>query len=168
MKKGLIISAATIFLDQLHKYIMIYVMELPRFMLNNSPIIESGSKNIELTSFFNIVMVWNRGVSFGMFNSGEVAKYQPLLLIALALLIVALLLNWLRKTADNLQIWGIGLIIGGALGNVIDRIMYGAVADFFDFHLGEWHWPAFNIADSCICIGVFILVIESFSAKRSK
>lgn len=168
MKKGLLIALIAIIADQIHKYIMVYEVEMAKFTLNGFPVIESGSKIIEVTSFFNLVMVWNKGVSFGMFNSAETAVYQPYALIAMALAIVIGLFMWLRKATSKLQIWGLGLIIGGALGNVIDRILYGAVADFFDFHIGGWHWPAFNIADSCICVGVFILVLESFLDIKNK
>lgn len=169
MKKGLLVALLAIIADQVHKYIMIYIVEMAKFSLNGKPVIESGSKVVEVTNFFNLVMVWNRGVSFGMFNHGQVMTFQPLLLSILALVITVLLLLWLKKAKNNLQKTGIGLVIGGALANVVDRILYGAVADFFDFHLGLNHWPAFNIADSCICVGVFILVIESFfDIKDSK
>ena len=168
MKKGFLVALSAIIADQVHKYIMIYVIGMAKFTLNDLPVIKSGASTIEVTPFFNLVMVWNRGVSFGMFNRGEIQAYQPLLLIILSLVIVLALVRWLKKTTVQIQIWGLGLIIGGALGNVIDRAIYGAVADFFDFHLREMHWPAFNIADSCICIGVVILVVESFVDKRIK
>ncbi len=166
MKKGLLIALIALVADQIHKYYMVYVVEMANLNLNNFPIIESGSKVLKVTDFFNFVMVWNRGVSFGMFNRGSVAQYQPYILIFVSLVIIAGLLYWLRKATNSWQISAIGLVIGGALGNVIDRVIYGAVADFFDFHLGDQHWPAFNIADSCICIGVFILIFESFLVKK--
>ena len=168
MKKGLLIALLCIIADQVHKYIMIYIVEMAKFTLNGFPVIESGSKVIKVTEFFNLVMVWNKGVSFGMFNAVEIAAYQPFILILLSLAITIGLLFWLRKATNKWQILGIGLIVGGAVGNVIDRIIYGAVADFFDFHLGLQHWPAFNIADSCICVGVFILVLESFFDIKKK
>lgn len=168
MKKGLLIALVTLILDQLHKSYMIYVAEMANFTLNGMPIIQSGSKVIEVTSFLNFVMVWNRGVSFGMFNNVQVAPYQPLILITLSIVIVIGLLFWLRKASNCLQVGALGLIIGGAIGNVIDRAIYGAVADFFDFHIADKHWPAFNIADSAICVGVFLLVIDSFFDIRKK
>jgi len=161
LKKGLLIAFIALVADQVNKYVMLYIVALPHFFVDNKAIAGSGGRTIEVTNFFNIVMVWNRGVSFGMFNHGEVAAYQPILLTIMALVIVAGLIYWLNKATNNWQIISIGLIIGGALGNVIDRAIYGAVADFYDFHLGERHWPAFNIADSCICVGVAILLIES-------
>ena len=168
MRKGLLVALAVVIADQVHKYVMIYVLGMAKLGADSWPVIESGSKTIAVTSFFNLVMVWNRGVSFGMFNHGAVTQYQPIILTMLALFIVMLLLKWLKKAGNNFQVWGIGLVIGGALGNVIDRTIYGAVADFFDFRFGNYHWPAFNIADSCICVGVIILVFESFLKDQYK
>lgn len=117
---------------------------------------------VEVTSFLNFVMVWNRGVSFGMLNNNEPSALQPYLLSAFALLVVGILIYWLRSVADKYNATAIGLVTGGAIGNTIDRLIYGAVADFFDFHAWGYHWPAFNIADSVILIGVFMLVTDSF------
>jgi signal peptidase II len=108
---------------------------------------------IEVTSFFNLVMVWNTGVSFGLFSQHN----QPLILIAVASIIVIILLIWLMKNDSKLVAIALGLVIGGAVGNIIDRFRYGAVADFLDVHIGGYHWPAFNIADSSIFIGVVLL-----------
>lgn len=119
---------------------------------------------IEVLPFFNIVMVWNKGISFGLLNRDT--DYGPTILIALALAITALFLTFMRKTSAPLQLTGIALIIGGALGNVIDRLRFGAVMDFLDFHAGNYHWPAFNIADSCVCIGVAILIIKGLAFDR--
>ena len=77
--------------------------------------------------------------------------------------------SWMIKEKNELKIAALALIIGGALGNVIDRVRFGAVLDFLDFHYQNWHWPAFNLADSFICVGVFILiVIEIFENKKKK
>lgn len=120
---------------------------------------------IEVSSFFNLVMVWNYGVSFGMFS--EPGSSTVWLLIGVAVLIVGILGYWLTKTTDRLLGIAFGLVIGGALGNVIDRLRFGAVADFFDFHVMGYHWPAFNIADSAICIGVAILLWDGMIRSRS-
>lgn len=112
---------------------------------------------IEVTGFFRLVMVWNHGVSFGMFSRG--ADYMPWVLIAVALAICALLLRLALKTPFASERLAYGLIIGGALGNVIDRLRFRAVADFFYFHVGDLGWPAFNIADSAICLGVMTLLL---------
>ncbi len=116
--------------------------------------------SIEILPFFNIVMVWNQGVSFGMLNN-ETA-YGALLLSGLSLLISAVFLIWLFRSRSQLQCLAIGFVIAGAIGNVIDRVRFGAVVDFLDFHVAGFHWPAFNIADSCIFIGVFLLIVQSF------
>lgn len=124
---------------------------------------------IDITPFMKLVMVWNRGVSFGIANTA--GDWQPVVLTLLALVIVGVLINWLRRTADRWAILAIGAIIGGAIGNIIDRIRFGAVADFFHFYIGDYAWPAFNVADSCIVIGVMILLWRSLvqpSADRQQ
>lgn len=113
---------------------------------------------IEVAPFFNLVMVWNRGVSFGLL-SGANARW---FLIVVSLVIVVLLLRWDRERPSQLHHLGTGLICGGAIGNVIDRLRFGAVADFFDVHLAGFHWPAFNIADSAIVVGVALLLIREW------
>lgn len=113
---------------------------------------------IEIAPFFNLVLVFNRGVSFGMFSG----QNQPLLLTAISLIIIGILLVWLWRNNSRIIAAGIGLIIGGAMGNILDRIRYGAVVDFLDFHLGSLHWPAFNLADSFVFIGVVILCIAHY------
>lgn len=120
---------------------------------------------IAVTPFFNLVAVWNPGVSFGMFASYN----QPLILIALSLVIIAVLFVWLARNGFPMVAIALGLVIGGATGNIIDRLRYGKVFDFLDFHLAGWHWPAFNIADSGIVIGVVVLCIHGmfFEKKAS-
>ena len=78
-----------------------------------------------------------------------------------------MLFYWLKNEKDKVTQVALGLIMGGALGNVIDRVIYGAVFDFLDFHIGDTHWPAFNVADSCICIGAVIIVLQSICAQFS-
>jgi signal peptidase II len=132
--------------DQLTKWWIIYeVMAPPRV--------------IEVTPFFNLVMTWNPGISFGLFNTGS--PLNALVLSVLALFIVALLLVWLYRSDRLFISGGIGLISGGAIGNVIDRIRFGAVADFLDFHIAGYHWPAFNVADSMITIGAAMIVLDT-------
>lgn len=137
-------AAAVIVLDQLSKWWILGLMDPPR--------------EIALAPFFNLVLAWNRGVSFSLFHSG--AAYAPYVLSAVALAVVAGLLWWLRRMERPLPILAIGLVVGGALGNVIDRLRYGAVVDFLDVHAAGWHWPAFNLADSAITLGVAGLVID--------
>ena len=125
--------------------------------------IETG--DIEVTPFFNLVLTWNRGISFGMLNHDLAG---PLALSALSVVIAAAFAVWLwRADCKGLAV-ALGAVIGGALGNVIDRARFGAVVDFLDFHLGAWHWPAFNVADSAICVGIAFVVADGlfFEPKR--
>jgi len=119
---------------------------------------------VEVTGFFNLVLVWNRGVSFGMFQAGSEAGRW--LLVGVALLVSALLVVWLRRERRKLPRLAIWLILAGALGNVVDRVRYGAVVDFLDFHAFGYHWPAFNVADSAIVVGAALLVGDSLLGGR--
>lgn len=119
-------------------------------------LIEAHGGHITVLPFFNLVEVWNRGVSFGMFNN---LVYGQWLLSALAIVITLFLLRWLWRTTDRLTAIAIALIIGGAVGNAIDRLRYGAVADYLDFHAFGYHWPAFNLTDSAIFMGVVLLIL---------
>ncbi len=119
-------------------------------------LIEAHGGHITVLPFFSLVEVWNRGVSFGMFNN---MVYGQWLLSALAIVITLFLLRWLWRTTDRLTAVAIALIVGGAGGNTIDRLRYGAVADYLDFHAFGYHWPAFNLTDSAIFIGVFFLLL---------
>lgn len=120
---------------------------------------------IEVCDFFNLVKVWNTGISFSMFNNyGNTGKIA---LICFALAVVLFLLHWMYKEDNRYKIFALGLIIGGAIGNVIDRLRAGAVLDFLDFHWQTMHWPAFNLADSFICIGAFLLIFMELKNKRN-
>jgi signal peptidase II len=119
-----------------------------------------------LASFFSLVFVRNRGVSFGLFNGDSPAN--AMLFSLVAAVVVAGLMVWLWRTSSLLVGLALGLIAGGAVGNVIDRLRFGAVTDFLDFHWGEWHFPAFNLADSAITVGVGLLVIDGLLSRREK
>ncbi len=122
---------------------------------------------IEILPFFNIVMVWNKGISFGLFN--DHGDYGPLLLTIMAGVIAIAFSVWLTRSKDPFLSLSLAMIIGGALGNMLDRIRFGAVADFLDFHIFGAHWPSFNIADSAITVGIAILLIHSlFFDKKTK
>ncbi len=114
---------------------------------------------LEITSFFNIVMAWNTGVSFSLFNG--MGPYGAYLLVAIAVAITLIFAYWLMRSAHWAYGTGYALVIGGALGNVIDRSRFGAVIDFLDFHALGYHWPAFNIADISITSGICLLIIVS-------
>jgi signal peptidase II len=118
----------------------------------------------EVLPFYNIVMVWNEGVSFGLFNNMDVP--MPLILSAFSLLLSFAFLLWMFQTRSPVTALSLALVTGGALGNVIDRMRFGAVIDFLDVHIGTLHWPAFNFADSCIVIGVLLLIVHSLFFEK--
>lgn len=109
----------------------------------------------------NLVLLRNDGVSFGLLGG-----LPPWLLVALALTICVWLLATMQRTTDRIEAVECGLIVGGALGNVIDRMRHGAVTDFLDFYVGAWHWPAFNLADTFIFFGVAALLLGSGKWRR--
>lgn len=112
---------------------------------------------VALTPFLDLVMVWNRGISYGLLTQdGSLGRW---LLIALGLGGAVLFGWWLRATRGLLAAISLGLVMGGALSNVIDRLVHGAVADFFLFHLGDFEWYVFNLADVCIVAGAIGLVL---------
>ena len=115
--------------------------------------------SLEILHFFNINLVYNRGISFGML-AGD-APWLPLFLIIATSVIVFLLILWMKRAKEQIIIISLGSIIGGAIGNIVDRVHYGFVIDFLDFHWGRYHWPAFNIADSAVFMGVVILILMS-------
>ena len=125
--------------------------------ISMGPRLEAG---IEVLSVFNLILVRNRGVSFGLFGQAPVW-----LLMAFPLAIVAGLLIWIHRSDSRLTASALGLVVGGALGNLLDRLRQGAVTDFLDFYIGSYHWPAFNLADVAIVCGVGLLLMESILVK---
>ena len=119
---------------------------------------------VQVTSFLNLRLNWNTGVTFGLMN--DFGPWMPYILTGVAVIILLLLLNWLRSARNLYSSMGLGLVIGGAMGNVIDRLRFGAVVDFIDFHFAGYHWYTFNIADSAIVLGVGLLLLENFSLSR--
>lgn len=148
---GLVLAALALVLDQLSKWWIVAVVMQP-------------PETIEVTGFFNIVLAFNRGVAFSLLRGGP--ERQTIVLIALAVAISAGLIYWMRRTPQALLRAAFGLIVGGALGNALDRVRHGAVVDFLDFHLGVYHWPAFNLADSAIFCGVALILAESLFKRR--
>lgn len=152
-RRGLPLALLILVLDQASKWwIVEHVMRPPQV--------------IEVTPFFNLVMGWNRGVSFGMFN--EYSEAGAWILSGLALVIISVLLVWLYRAPERRVQLAIGAIVGGAIGNVIDRVRFGAVADFLDVHAMGYHWPAFNVADSGITLGAIVLVLDSLFTGSEK
>lgn len=113
---------------------------------------------------FNLRLSFNQGISFSLF--AETFTDRPRMLAGITLAVTALLGILLMRSATRLEAMALGLIIGGALGNVVDRLRIGAVVDFLDFHAWDFHWPAFNLADSAIVIGVTVLVVTSLIGNR--
>ncbi len=121
---------------------------------------------IEVTPFFNLVMGWNYGISFGFLNSAPALALW--LLPMVVVIITAALGVWLYRIDRLRPALALGLIIGGAIGNLIDRLRFGAVADFLDFHAFGIHWPAFNAADSAITVGAVVLILDSLFVGDEK
>jgi len=123
----------------------------------------SESFAIEINQFLNLAKVWNRGISFGMFNWAENSR---LIFTILQSFIALIILIWGFFNRQKKMIVPLGLIVGGAFGNVIDRFSMGAVADFIDFHIHDYHWPAFNFADSAVFVGVSLILLFDLFAKN--
>jgi signal peptidase II len=156
-RAGWIIAAAALIADQLSKNFLLYGLEFRAL---------GPAAHIGVLPFFDLVMVWNRGVSYGLFQAGSFTG--TLLLTVFSLAAVVALSWWLAKAERPILGVGLGLIIGGALGNVIDRIVYGAVADFFHFYAFGHDWYVFNVADAAITVGVAVLLLEAFIRPESK
>jgi signal peptidase II len=162
LRFGLIIAAVVFVLDQITKWI---VLEPMRFGSQACLRDNYGCRFIELTPFFDLQMVWNRGVSFGLLRANEdLARWG---LVALSFVISGVFFWWLRTAERKLTAVALGLVIGGALGNVIDRIRFGAVADFLDFN-GLWFPWVFNVADAAISVGAILLAADMLFLAESE
>ena len=151
---GLGIASATVLADQAHKAWMLYVYDI------------GARGTVAVTSFFDLVLVWNHGISYGLIPQQGVAGRWGLILFAFGASLA--LAVWLARLTSPLAAVSIGLIIGGAIGNAIDRIAYGAVADFFSLHAFGYQWYVFNIADTAIVAGVVGLLYESLFRGHKK
>lgn len=152
-RMGLAVAVATLLLDQLTKWLIRDVVMTPPRVIHVIP-------------SFNLTLVYNPGVSFG-----QMGWLGPWVLSVVAVAISVALVFWLRRAERPLLGLALGMIIGGALGNVIDRIRFGAVVDFLDFYVPgtNWpHWPAFNVADSAIVVGVGLILLDGLFAERKK
>lgn len=142
-----VLAALVVLADQLTKALV-----LSRFALG---------ERLEVTGFFNMVLVYNKGAAFSFLS--DAAGWQTPLLIGFALVAIGILGTLIvRSPRRRLLCTGLALILGGALGNLIDRFRYGQVVDFLDLHAAGWHWPAFNVADSAITVGALLLILEGF------
>ena len=125
--------------------------------------IEIFANNLEISKYFNLVYVENRGVSFGMFSEHDKSFYFGIL----SMLVSAYIIYLLVKSNDLIESLGLSLILGGAIGNGVDRLYYGYVVDFIDLHLNNLHWPAFNFADTFITFGAMVFVFSIILNKKN-
>ena len=153
---GLIAAVGGLLADQISKYIIVEKVMRPEGVTETP---YYASKVITLLPVFDLRLSWNAGISFSLFNSGTDVSIA--ILLAVQTIITLVLLWWLwRLDRPWLQV-ACGLIIGGALGNIIDRATVGAVADFLLVHWQEWQFPTFNIADSCITVGAVMWLLDA-------
>lgn len=145
---GFSAALITLILDQATKLYTLFVYDLP------------VKEPVALTPFINLIVVWNRGISYGLFQqNSDLGRW---VLIVISILAAVGLSIWIRRTSTRLLAASLGLIVGGAIGNVIDRLAYGAVFDFIQLHFGAWSWYVFNVADAAIVAGVVGLLYDSF------
>jgi len=148
-----VLAAAILVADQLTKWAI-----LARFV---------AGERLTITGFFNLVLAYNKGAAFS-FLAGARGWQTPLFVGVALLAIVVVSVLLVRAPGRRMFCAGLALILGGALGNVIDRLRLGHVVDFLDFHAFGWHWPAFNVADSAITVGAGLLIIESFLQRGTR
>jgi len=143
-------------LDQISKIYVSSVMSLHA----SHPVIDG---------FFNITYVRNPGAAFG-FLANAAPMFRSLFLIVVSAAAIVMILWFLakNKSAGMFLTFALSLILGGAVGNLLDRIRFGSVVDFLDFYIASWHWPAFNVADSAISVGAVLLIVEMFGRKKSR
>lgn len=154
MLKYLWLSLIVIVVDQISKTVMVNCLDL--------------YDRVAVLPFFNLTLAHNTGAAFS-FLAGA-GGWQRWFFVLLAVVISSVLVIWMKRLAQTakLEAISLALIIGGAIGNVIDRLIYGHVIDYLDFYMGNYHWPAFNIADSAICVGAVLLIIDSFRKSATK
>lgn len=151
---GGVAATAAFALDQANKLWLIFGYDI------------GARQPVHLTPFFDVVLAKNPGISYSLFSTGSASRRWSLL--ALAVVATACLAAWLWRSRSRLTALGLGLIIGGALGNACDRLIYGYVADFYRFHLGSFSWYVFNLADVAICAGVGLLILEPVIRPANK
>ena len=153
MLKYLFITSLVILFDQVSKWFMMSWLSL--------------YETVVIMPYFNLTMAHNEGAAFSFL--AQAGGWQRWFFIGLALIISVVLFVWLAKlkSTEKLEAISLSLILGGAIGNVIDRISYGYVVDFIDLYIGHNHWPVFNIADSAICIGAILLIADSFKSETA-
>ena len=143
---GFATALIVLVLDQASKWWVLHGLDLPAL------------QRVRITPFLDFTMVWNPGVTFGLLRQG--GDWGPWLLAGVALVVAALLCVWMRRAERRFTAVALGAIAGGAVGNVVDRLRFGAVVDFIHLHAGGYSWYVFNVADSAVVCGVAALVIE--------
>lgn len=152
---GAVLALVLVVLDQIVKRAVLdHFLPLP------------ARSSVEVTPFFDLVLVWNRGISYGLFQAGSAA--QVWLLVGVKTAITLALIVWLVRNTDRLTAIALGLLIGGAIGNTIDRVLYGAVVDFVSLHAAGFYWYVFNLADVWVVAGVALLLYDAFFVDRAK
>lgn len=163
--KYLLIIFGIIVLDQIAKSVLLYLITGSVPVAGNAwSVVGYPYIMAHVTNWFNIVFTWNPGASFSLLRG--VGENYPWLITVATGALIAFLFWFLAKRATQNEKLPLAFIIGGALGNLIDRIRFGAVVDFIDWHVGGWHWPAFNIADMFIVIGVGLYIISLIFRKK--
>lgn len=151
---GLIVAAVTMVVDQALKWWMLEVFKI------------ESKGTVTVTPFFDLVMVWNRGISYGLFQQDSTTG--RFFLIGIVVVALTVMVFWLARSTTSLSAVALGLILGGGVGNLIDRLVHGAVADFFSFHAFGYYWYVFNIADAAIVAGVVGLLYDSLFGSHKK
>jgi signal peptidase II len=145
------LSVAVIVLDQLTKQLAVDLLEM--------------HQPVAVAPFLNLTLTYNTGAAFSLLN--DAGGWQRWLFAGLSVVVSIVIVAWLRRIPSG-ERWlacGLALVLGGALGNLWDRLLIGAVVDFIDVYYQRWHWPAFNVADSAICVGAALLIISTFKAR---
>ncbi|MDD5475850.1 MAG: signal peptidase II [Syntrophales bacterium] len=146
--------------------LVVLVDQATKYLIQSSiPLYESIPV---IEGLFNITHVRNPGAAFGLL-AGASSTLRFVFLVVLTLAIIGIIVVYLEKhrSAGKTLTTGLTLILGGALGNLVDRLSHGEVIDFLDFHIGSWHWPAFNVADAAITVGAFLLIIDMMRGRES-
>lgn len=153
-RMGAIIAGAVFVIDRVSKWWLIERFDLPT------------KGTVKVFSFFDLTMVWNKGISLGLFQSGD--EIGRIILIGLTGVVSVVIAFWLYRASNRLVAVALGFVLGGAIGNIWDRIQYGAVADFLHFHISGWSFYVFNVADSAITLGVMLLLLDALLSSQKE
>ena len=152
--RGALAALLVFLIDRFSKWWIVSTLDLP------------NRKPVEIFSFLDLNMVWNKGISLGLFQAGDDSVRY--ILIALTSAVSLAIAYWIYRAQSNLVSVALGLVLGGAIGNIWDRFQYGAVADFFHFHIGDWSFYVFNVADAAITLGVLLLIADALLSPQKK